>query len=217
MAACLRALLALLPWAVACRDSGRVDAATLGRSASEPRLAVTILGRPGDPRLVPVREAIAHWNTELRRLGRRVQLDSGTIRPRSLPDGMLAEASREAMFGRGPATNRLRARLGSVPGDIVIALSDTGLISFGTPWRADRPGIAALRRSDILPLSLPNTMRNVTAHEIGHVIGLAHNLDSTTLMCGRPASCRPAVFASDSAHFFPLTPSDERRLRARWP
>ena len=47
----------------------------------------------------------------------------------------------------------------------------------------------------------------------GHVLGLAHNADSTTLMCGRPAPCRPAVFASDTVYFFPLTAADERSLR----
>ncbi|MBK7831714.1 MAG: matrixin family metalloprotease [Gemmatimonadetes bacterium] len=67
------------------------------------------------------------------------------------------------------------------------------------------------------PLSLPNTVRNVIAHELGHVLGLEHNGDATTLMCGRPASCRPVDFASGNARFFPLTAEDERRLTRRWP
>jgi len=34
------------------------------------------------------------------------------------------------------------------------------------------------------------------------------------LMCGRPAPCRPDVFQSASAHYFPLT-ADERALLLR--
>jgi hypothetical protein len=202
---------------VACRESGRVDAATLEHTATGVRLRVTILGSPADPSVAPAREAIAHWSSEFVRLGRHVELDSGTVRERSIPNDVLAAAGGEVMFGRGPATSRLRERLTGVPGDIIIALSDTDLISFGVPWRAGSQGVVVLRRSDIPPLSLPNTVRNVVAHELGHVLGLTHNRDSTTLMCGRPAPCRPAAFASDTARFFPLTPSDERWLRERWP
>lgn len=201
----------------ACRESGRVDPATLEHTATGVRLRVTILGTSHDPRVASVREAIAHWNGELARLGRHVQLDSGTVRGSSVPDSVLRAAGGEILLGWGPATARLHASLSGVPGDIAIALSNIDLISFGAPWRAGSRGVVAVRRSDIPPLSLPNTLRNVLAHELGHVLGLAHNGDSTTLMCGRPAACRPRAFASDSARFFPLTPSDERRLRERWP
>src|SRR5450432_1776870 len=93
----------LLFGAVACRDSGRVDAATLEHTAAGVRLRVTILGAPVDPRIVPVREALAHWNGELLRLGREVQLDSGTVRNDSVPDDILRAASGEVLLGRGPA------------------------------------------------------------------------------------------------------------------
>ena len=201
----------------ACRESGRVDAATLEHTPAGVRLHVTILAAPSDPRLAAVHEAMEHWNGELRRLGRHVQLDSGTVRTRTISDDVLRAAGGEVFFGRGPATARLRADLSSVPGDVVIALSSADLISYGVPWKAGRQGVVAVRRSDIPPLSLPNTLRNVVAHELGHVLGLTHNLDPTTLMCGRPASCRPAAFVSDTARFFPLTTSDERWLRERWP
>ena len=120
------------------------------------------------------------------------------------------------MGGGGPATDSLLATLSALPADVVIALSHTDLISFSVPLSSGRKGVVGIRRSDVPPLSLPNTVRNVVAHEIGHVIGLSHNADSTTLMCGRPAPCRPAAFASDSARFFPLTANDERTLRRRW-
>lgn len=77
--------------------------------------------------------------------------------------------------------------------------------------------MAEIRRADIPPLSMPNTVRNVIAHELGHVLGLQHNTDDTTLMCGRPATCRPGDFAADSVRWFPLTGEDERVLRRRWP
>jgi hypothetical protein len=177
-------------------------------------LQVTILGESGDPRVAPVREAIAHWNFEFARLGLRTRLDSGTVVDRPLPEEALRAASRAKMTPWSPIVDaRLRAALSDVPGDLVIALSRTDLISFSVPLESGRRGVVGIRRADILPLSLPNTVRNVVAHEMGHVLGLEHNGDSTTLMCGRPASCRPAAFASDTARFFPLTAGDVETLQ----
>jgi hypothetical protein len=210
----------LLFWELfACRirETGRVDSAALQQSATGPILRVTILGDARDTRVPPAREAIGHWSSEFHRLGRRLQFDSGTVRTNSVPDDVVRAAQGEAVFGGGPATSRLLAALSDVPGDIVIILTQADLISFSVQWRSGSKGVVAIRRADILPLSLPNTVRNVVAHELGHVLGLAHNRDSTTLMCGRPASCRPAAFASDTARFFPLTVEDERLIESRWP
>jgi hypothetical protein len=199
------------------RDSGRVDAGTLERTATGPALPVTILGDPDDPRIPAAREAVSHWNNEFRRLGRQFHLEAAAVRNDSVPDELLRAASGEAPRGGGSATDQLLAKLSGVPGGIVIALSHTDLISFSVPWRAASLGVVGVRRSDIPPLSMPNTVRNVVAHELGHVLGLSHNIDSKTLMCGRPAPCRPAAFASDSVRFFPLTARDEQQIRERWP
>ena len=199
------------------RQPHRVEAASLRQDPSGPLLRVTIVGDPADPRIPTAREAIAFWNGEFRRLGRRIHFDSGTIRADSIPDDMLRAASGEAMMGFGPAISRLLGAFHEATGDVAIVLSNTDLISFSVRWKEGSRGVAGIRRSDIPPLSRPNTLRNVIAHELGHVLGLNHNEDATTLMCGRPAPCRPAAFASDTARFFPLTHSDDRTIQDRWP
>jgi hypothetical protein len=68
-----------------------------------------------------------------------------------------------------------------------------------------------------MPLTLPNVLPNVIAHELGHAIGLRHDDDPKLLMCGRPASCRPGAFQSDTPHFFPLSGAEKDRLRSLYP
>jgi hypothetical protein len=96
--------------------------------------------------------------------------------------------------------------------------------AFGLPWQWSPPRwqkVPAItiiaREDDPRLLALPNVLHNVIAHEIGHALGLQHNGDPTTLMCGRPTSCRPAAFTSDEPRMFPLTSADIARLRELYP
>jgi matrixin len=178
-------------------------------------LSVTVIGDPRDPRASAIEEAVTFWNQSLDRLG--VGLRFGEIR---FVDGGIADRIlQELQRGEIDVQNddALPALLGPLPGEIVIALPDADLMSFGVPWSPRAKGFVALRRGDAEPMSLPNVARNAAAHELGHVLGLDHNSDPRTLMCGRPAPCRPNAFASAEPRFFPLTAEDERRLRARWP
>jgi hypothetical protein len=185
-----------------------------GFSAAQTPLSVTVLGSPDDSRVDAVREAVAFWNRELVRMGAGVRLGTVRVVDGSLPDRVLRELSESQRLLSGPDVEAL---VEPIPGDVVVTLSGTDLISFGVPWSRGSKGFIALRRADVKPLSLPNVARNTAAHELGHVLGLDHNADAGTLMCGRPAPCRPARYASENERFFPLTSSDERSLRALWP
>jgi hypothetical protein len=195
----------------------RSAAGSLAVSAAPASLSITVVGADnGDPRWRAVEEAVEFWNQQLKGAGVDVRLGpiSRLIRP--VPDDLLRQLSAAVVGGYGRVEPEIPQELQQIPGDIVVALSTADLVSFGLRWRRERNGLVGMRRADIPPLSLPNVARNVTAHELGHVLGLGHNSDPTTLMCGRPAPCRPALFASDRNQFFPPTAADIATLRARW-
>ena len=107
--------------------------------------------------------------------------------------------------------------LSGVPGDLIMALSDGDFISFGTRWPSLGKALVGIKSDRLWPLSLPNVARNVVAHEIEHAIGLGHNSDGTTLMCGRPAPRQPDAVASPTERYFPLTAAEKALLLSLYP
>jgi hypothetical protein len=177
----------LLPAAVCLLISGPASAQVLAGVPWPVRPAVVIDGAAGDARVALVHAAVAHWNQILAGIG------SG--------------------FRLGPVS----AGGGAGTGKIQVVLSDGEFISNARRFAGGEGAVVMIRNTRGPPMSLPNVPRNVIAHELGHAIGLPHNSDPALLMCGRPAPCRPALFASSKAHYFPLSAQEKATLRSMYP
>jgi hypothetical protein len=216
----------------ACRDSVRVRVIIMATVAvgfvaafgfpwawGSPRWsvspAITVVARADDPRLPAVHAAVAHWNEVLAGLPTDFRLGALTR-----VDGEVSTSDLQALgtgrwWPRGMWLRRHPRPFDGYGGDLVIVLSDGEFISFSS--RIGDRGLVGIKTATHPPLSLPNVLPNVIAHEIGHALGLGHNGDPATLMCGRPASCRPDAFRSDVPNIFPLTSADVATLRERYP
>jgi hypothetical protein len=177
--------------------------------------SVAVVWFADDDRVRVVREAVAYWNGLFGEIGTPFRLGTVGYASGLVPADQLKALSDQVLGGG--ARPDLPAHIDQIAGDIVIALSEGDFISFAMRWPQREKALVAIKTNRRYPLSLPNVERNVVAHELGHAIGLGHNSDPAMLMCGRPAPCRPDLFAGATERFFPLTEAEKAALRAMYP
>jgi hypothetical protein len=187
-------------------------------SAAE-RAVIILAPAIDDDRLEPAYDAIAFWNETFAALGLDLRLGSPDV-VAGVPRAVETYARLIALrAGRLPVPEDLEpsvpAELKQLDADIVLVLSRQNIMSYA--WRLPRiesgRHLVVIRQVRGLDRGDPMVSRHVIAHELGHTLGLPHNEESHTLMCG---PCQPLTAESDSRGFLPLTVDDRNALRDRY-
>jgi len=174
--------------------------------------SVVVMSTEDDSRRRALHEAVDVWNTEFAMLGSPFRLGAIMHSLRAISaDDLRAWKARSRT---NPVPPTLIASVSEANGDVIVAMSDgDDFDSFASPFPSLRKALIAIRSLQKYPFLL-GIERNVIAHELGHAIGLGHNDDEATLMCGG-ARCWHWAFPKEG--FLPLTSAEKAKLREMYP
>ncbi len=170
-----------------------------------------------DVRLPMTLDAIAFWNSVATGLNLDVRLVSDVILAspvtRRLETYARTISQQAGRLRSGQSQPSPPDEVVAVDADVVLLLSRQDLMSFAWPIPKGRGHFIAIEADELAMAQNLNIARNIIAHEIGHSLGLVHNRDPTSLMCG---PCRTSGLGSDDPEYMRLTDGDRRRLIARY-
>lgn len=181
-------------------------------AVGEPRRVAVLVTDADDERVAMVGEAVSFWNETVSDLGLAGpfskpghQVPPEGLRPFENYAHQLSQlAGRLHSSGPGPAPPEALFR---VEAEVVVLLSAQDLMPFAWPYGDDGRYFVAIPSGD----ERDNVVRNVIAHELGHVLGLQHTREPGVLMC---QPCDTSARHGDQPRFLPLTELDRERLRS---
>jgi hypothetical protein len=184
-----------------------------GQETGERRVVI-VTPSESDERFVAAREAIEFWNQTLSSLKLRPRLIENKVLVAPPISRSLETYTRQIwlLAGRFVPTDggpKPPPGLIELEGDIVMFFSKQLIFSFAWPFAERTRFFIGISTDTAAPLNYPNVTRNVIAHELGHALGLEHNGNTRTLMCG---PCERFLYWSERTVFFPLTPDERARL-----
>lgn len=182
-----------------------------------PHHVVVLSHDTNDVRLPMTLEAITFWNNTSAELGLNLNVIAQVIIrsavERQLENYARSISQRAGRLRPGPSEPDAPVEITDFESDVVLLLSRQDLMSFAWPLPR-RPGhFIAIEEDRHTMTQNPNIARNIIAHEIGHTLGLPHNNDPTSLMCG---PCRTNELSIDHPQYMHLTETDTQILRKRY-
>jgi Matrixin len=169
--------------------------------------SIVVMSNADDARLSAVYEAVAFWNAMFANVGSLFRLGRVTHTAETIPPVEIRRLWTVSSFAA-------LDRVGNINGDIFVVLSDLAEASFTakSPWVWKALVVIGSDLDALAPR--PNGLQNMIAHEFGHAIGLDHNSEPATLMCGGSSRCH-SKRVNDG--FLPLTRRERVRILEMYP